>query len=143
MTQSEALQRMADGAEKKEVALKVKAKQCEDTFYPNFIPSASFMNFQEERQRLTKRLDAAQLCIEALQGELSMLQQVHEKACIALKARTAGEEAAVSQLAQVTVILLPLTPEGPGTRVHIALGTKHTHQLCPYLLIIVSLHIWL
>ena len=36
-----------------------------------------------------------------------MLQQVHEKASVALKARTAGEEAAVSQIAQVTMASLP------------------------------------
>ncbi|GAX84446.1 hypothetical protein CEUSTIGMA_g11866.t1 [Chlamydomonas eustigma] len=72
INQSEAVQKLTEGAERREAALK------------------------EERQRLTKRLDAAQGCVEALQGELAMLQQVHEKEAAALKTKTA-EEASKSQ----------------------------------------------
>ena len=51
---------------------------------------------------MAKRLDAAQLCIEALQGELSALQSVHEKASVVLRAKTAAEESLLAQVAQVS-----------------------------------------
>ena len=97
LTQSEAVQRLTEGAEKREAALKVRIGLCgggngaqlqgragssyhhhravSQPRYAYFIHLCS-APLQDERQRLAKRLDAAQLCIEALQGELSMLQQV-------------------------------------------------------------------
>ena len=66
------------------------------------LNSPGHLPLQEERQRLAKRLDAAQLCIEALQGELSALQSVHEKASVVLRVKTAAEESLTAQVAQVS-----------------------------------------
>lgn len=66
--QNETILKLTEAAEKREAALK------------------------DDRQRLSKRLDAAQSCIEALQGELSTLQHVHGKTQDSLRTHVASEE---------------------------------------------------
>ena len=66
--QNETILKLTEAAEKREAALK------------------------DDRQRLSKRLDAAQSCIEALQGELSTLQQIHTKTEDSLRTHVASEE---------------------------------------------------
>lgn len=56
---------------------------------------------QEDRQRLAKRLEAAQSCIDALQGELSALQAVHEKTQEALRGRVAEDQLQQQHLTKV------------------------------------------
>lgn len=56
---------------------------------------------QEDRQRLAKRLEAAQSCIDALQGELSALQAVHEKTQEALQGRVAEDQLQQQHLTKV------------------------------------------
>lgn len=75
--QTEVVQRLTEAAEKREAVLK------------------------EDRQRLIKRMEAAQSCIEALQGELAALQHVHSKAQDTLKTRVAVEETLSHQTTQL------------------------------------------
>ncbi|KAG1679126.1 hypothetical protein FOA52_000481 [Chlamydomonas sp. UWO 241] len=77
---AEAVARLTEAAEKKEAALKAAT---------------------EERTRLAKRLELAQSCIDALQGELSVLQQVHEKAKETNKAKSASEASLQEQLSDL------------------------------------------
>ncbi|KAL6765754.1 hypothetical protein V8C86DRAFT_3405, partial [Haematococcus lacustris] len=73
-------------------------------------------SLKEESSRLTQRLEAASSCVEALQGELALLQQVHESVRTALRAKTMSEEEAHKQSQQ-------LRSELPSVKAQLAQAT--------------------
>ncbi|KAF5836124.1 kinesin motor domain-containing protein [Dunaliella salina] len=58
-------------------------------------------HLKEDNSRLGQRLEAASACVEALQHELAVLQQLHDKAKDGLQSKTGSEEVAVQRAAQL------------------------------------------